>query len=141
MRLPFGTDPMKYKWQRISGRVFCMDDDGQIVFVIDEPANWREAMLRAFEAGRLSEIDSTANYVELLETLCEEMLPDAFTPLDTAGIDVLVKAKLMELDREAIQKIWNDLERKKALEWDAEKKAMQLAVDKSWEDFEEIEEG
>ena len=136
MRLPFGTDAEKYQWQRLNGRVFCMDETGQIVFVIDEPKTWRDAMLGAFQAGQLSEVDRHANYVELLETLCEEMLPDAFRPLDTEGLDILVKARQMDMTREEIQQLWDSVQAEKAVEWQEERKRIQAAVEKSWEECE-----
>ena len=49
--LPLGTDADSYQWKRMKNRVFCMDEEGQVVFVIDAPSSWREAMLCAFEAS------------------------------------------------------------------------------------------
>lgn len=136
-KLPLGHDPEKYQWQKKSDCVFCMDEDGQIVFVISEPTTWREAMLRAFEAGMMEEADRHANYIELLETLCEEMLPEAFTPLDEGGVELLIRAKLMNLTKQDIQREWDAVQQQRELDWQQERKRIQARVDASWAEFEE----
>ena len=103
-------DPESYLWQEHAGRVFCMKPDGQILFALDRPRTWKDAMLGAFMAGRAEEAGFKAEYVQLLESLCTEMLPDAFRPLDQDGIDLLVEARDLRVERADIQRMWDELQ-------------------------------
>lgn len=85
-----GTDPKNYEWKRVGDQVLCFDKDTDIlIFSCRTPTTMREALLLGYLAGWEYGDTVNSNYVELLEGLCQDMLPVGI-PFDEAGLEVLV---------------------------------------------------